>query len=96
MRRGYGRTRRGKNDHWILEAQTGNMETGNMERAVKHWRIAASAGCCISMHNLLLSFEDSHISRDAINSILTAYNNSCVEMRSEARNSRIRAVTKTM
>ena len=78
--------------------KVGYMEhvSGNMDRALKHCTIAASAGCYISMHHLIASFKSGHISRDAMNSILTAYNNSCAEMRSEARDSRIRAVTETM
>jgi TPR repeat protein len=62
-------------------------ESRNMERAIKHWTIAASAGCFLAMHNLRISFKDREVSRDreSIDSILTAYNNSCAEMRSEAR-----------
>jgi allophanate hydrolase subunit 1 len=60
-------------------------ESRNMERSIKHWTIAASAGCFLAMHNLLISFEDREVSRESIDSILTAYNNSFAEMRSEAR-----------
>ena len=52
--------------------------------------IAASAGNYAAMHNLLVDFEQGLVSRNAIDSTLTAYNNSCVEMRSEARDSFIR------
>ena len=38
-----------------------------------------------AMHDLIKIFERGNVSRDAIDSILIAYNNSCVEMRSEAR-----------
>jgi tetratricopeptide (TPR) repeat protein len=69
----------------IMEA-----EAGNMERAVKHWMIAASAGCYIAMHLLRTAFEDDVISRKSIDSSLTAYNSSCAEMRSEARDASIR------
>jgi TPR repeat protein len=93
--------------HWEAAAMAGDEEarynlgsletqSGNMGRAVKHWIIAASAGYYHAMQSLRESFKRGHISRDAINSILTAYNNSCAEMRSEARDSRIRAVTETM
>ena len=63
--------------------------SGNMERAIKHWTIAASAGSHYAMHNLILEFESGYVSRDTINSLLTAYNNYCVEMRSEARDASI-------
>jgi TPR repeat protein len=69
----------------LMEAQS-----GNMEQAVKHWAIAASAGNYHAMNALLLAFKQGFFSRDAIDSTLTAYNNSCVEMRSEARDAAIR------
>jgi TPR repeat protein len=65
-------------------------DSGNIERAVKHWTIAASSGCFKSMHNLLVSFEEGAVSRESINTALTAYNNSCAKMRSEARDAIIR------
>ena len=64
-------------------------ESGNMERAVKHWLIAALAGNHNAMHKLLLCTE--LVPRDEIDSILTAYNSSCAEMRSDARDAYIRA-----
>jgi TPR repeat protein len=64
-------------------------EAGNWERAIKHWTIAASAGCYWSMQNLRELFEGGAVSRETINSALTAYNNSCKEMRSEARDAYI-------
>jgi TPR repeat protein len=63
---------------------------GNMEQAVKHWMIAASAGHFTAMHNLLIAFNQGLTSRATIDATLTAYNNSCVEMRSEARDAVIR------
>jgi TPR repeat protein len=63
-----------------LEAQS-----GNIERALKHWTIAASAGNYIAMHNLLIALKNHDISRESMDSTLVAYNNSCAEMRSEAR-----------
>jgi TPR repeat protein len=51
------------------------------ERAIKHMRIAASAGHYKAMHILIKCFEKDYVS----DSTLTSYNNSCVEMRSEAR-----------
>jgi TPR repeat protein len=72
----------------------GTMEgkSGNMERAVKHWRIAALAGKCRAMHNLLIAFEDGLVSRESIDSTLAAYNTSCAEMRSEARDACIQII----
>jgi tetratricopeptide (TPR) repeat protein len=78
--------------HEVARNNLGTMEaqSGNMERAVKHWTIAASAGHYIAMHNLIELFNHGFISRDEIESTLTAYNNSCSEMRSEARDAVIR------
>jgi TPR repeat protein len=70
----------------LVEAQS-----GNMERAIKHWRIGASAGYFGAMHALRTLFEQGHVSRELIDSTLAAYNNSCAEMRSEARDACIRA-----
>jgi TPR repeat protein len=64
----------------IMEANS-----GNIERAVKHWTIGASAGDYNAMHQLRILFEQGFVSRESIDSTLLAYNNSCVEMRSEAR-----------
>jgi hypothetical protein len=60
-------------------------EAGNMERAVKHWTIAASSGCFKSMCNLQVALKNGCVSRESIHSTLTTYNNFCVELRSEAR-----------
>jgi TPR repeat protein len=72
----------------------GNREaqSGNMERAVKHWTIAASAGDYDAMHNLLVALKKGYVSTESIDSTLTAYNNSCAEMRSEARDARIKFI----
>ena len=69
----------------------GNLETefGNTEQAIKHWTIAASAGHYMAMHNLLIALEDREVSRESIDSTLAAYNASCAEMRSEARDASI-------
>jgi len=66
------------------------------ERAIKHWLIGASAGYYKAMLNLQIEFEEGNVIRDAINSTLTAYNNSCVEMRSEARDAYIRLESKNI
>jgi TPR repeat protein len=60
-------------------------ESGDRGRAVRHWTIAASAGNHNALYNLLVAFNQGSVSRNEINSTLTAYNNSCAEMRSEAR-----------
>jgi TPR repeat protein len=67
-------------------------ESGDKERAVKHWEIAASAGDYKAMHNLLGAFNHGVVSRESIDSTLTAYNTSCVEMRSEARDTSIQII----
>ena len=62
----------------------------NKERAFKHFTIAASAGHYRAMNALQKGFDRFFVSRDAIDAILAAYNNSCVEMRSEARDAFIK------
>jgi TPR repeat protein len=74
-----------RNNLGTLEAQS-----GNMERAVKHWMISASAGHYAAMDNLIIAFNKGLVSRNAMDSTLTEYNNACVEMRSEARDTFIR------
>jgi TPR repeat protein len=71
----------------LMEAQS-----GNMERAVKHWAIASSAGNHQAMNNLLKALKRDLVPQDEIESALTAYNNSCVEMRSEARDAYIASI----
>ena len=65
-------------------------KSGNINRAVKHWTIGASAGGYIAMHHLRICFERGHVSRESIDSTLAAYNTSCAEMRSKARDAYIR------
>jgi len=73
--------------HEVARYNLGYIEykSGNVKRAVKHWTIAASAGHHTAMQSLIASFERGFVSRDAIDLTLRAYNNSCAEMRSEAR-----------
>ena len=75
----------------IARHNLGIMEdnSGNIERAVKHWTIGASAGGYTAMHHLRLCFEKGYVSRESIDSTLAAYNRSCAEMRSEARDAAI-------
>ena len=72
----------------------GSMEyrAGNLERAAKHWMIAASAGNCCAMNELRMAFEEGEISKESIDSTLNAYNSSCSEVRSDARDAYIRAI----
>jgi TPR repeat protein len=79
--------------HEVARSNIGSIEgnSGNTERAVKHWIIAASAGSFSAMHNLLVAFNKRLVSRESIVSTLTAYNNSCAEMRSKARDACINA-----
>ena len=81
--------------HEMARGNLGVMEydSGNMERAVKHWTIGASAGDYFAMQNLLVALKNGHVSRQSIDSTLDAYNNSCAEMRSEARDAFIQATT---
>jgi hypothetical protein len=92
--------------HWEAAAMAGSevarhnigcMEgkSGNMDRAVKHWTIGASAGCYDAMHYLRILFEKGHTSRESIDSTLAAYNNSCAEFRSEARDACIQSMLET-
>jgi tetratricopeptide (TPR) repeat protein len=61
-------------------------ELGNVERALKHWKIGASSGEYNSMHFMIMYHKMwRKVSKDEIDSTLEAYNNSCAEMRSEAR-----------
>jgi hypothetical protein len=78
--------------HEVARYNLGCMDfhSGNGLRGLKHWTIAASAGDYAAMHSMLIEFEKGLVSRDAIDSTLTAYNTSCVEMRSEARDACIR------
>ena len=74
---------------------TNEAKSENVERAIKHWAIAASAGCFRAMQKLRIFFERGHVSRESIDSILAAYNKSCAEMRSKARDKYIKIVTET-
>ena len=78
--------------HEVARYSLGSMEfnSGNMEQSIKHWTIAASAGYYKAMHTLIKQFERGNVSIDLIDSTLTAYNNSCTEMRSKARDAYIR------
>ena len=48
------------------------------------------------MDNLIIAFKQGLVRRNAMDSALTAYNNSCAEMRSEARDKYISFVSTNM
>ena len=79
--------------HEVARYYIGILEdmSGNRERAVKHWTIAASAGCFRAMGDLLIALKKGDVSRESIDSTLVAYNASCAEMRSKARDAYLRA-----
>jgi hypothetical protein len=78
--------------HELARYNLGIMEgkSGNAERGVKHLKIAASAGNHYAMHCMITLFTQGAFSKKSIDSTLAAYNNSCVEMRSEARDAYIK------
>jgi hypothetical protein len=65
---------------------------GKSQKAVKHGTIAESAGHYTSMNELITDFKFGRIRGASIDSTLTAYNNSCAQMRSEARDAYIKTV----
>ena len=81
--------------HEVARSNIGSVEgnSGNTEQAMKHWTIGASAGSYMAMNNLIIAFKQGLVSRYTIDSTLTAYNNSCAEMRSEARDKYISFVS---
>ena len=59
---------------------------GNYDRTTKHWillHLLESIMPCITCQ--VVAVEKGMVSRDAIDSTLTAYNNACADMRSQAR-----------
>jgi TPR repeat protein len=73
--------------HAIARYNLGYIEadSGNMERAMKHWTISASAGDSKSMTAIQTLFEEGNVRTDAYELTLKSYNHSCEEMRSKAR-----------
>jgi TPR repeat protein len=93
--------------HWEAAAMAGHdgarnnlgsieFESGNMEQAVKHWTIGASGGDYLAMNKLKICFGKGYVSRESMGTTLAAYNTSCAEMRSEARDDYIRFNLETM
>jgi hypothetical protein len=82
----------------IMEGISGNMERSIkhcMERAVKHLTIAASAGNYSAMQELIKEYKNGFVKRESTDSTLTAYNNSCKEMRSKARDAYIKMLVRS-
>ena len=71
----------GKKQPW----SHGESQSGNMELAAKHWKIVASAWALYGHASIDSILQKGDVSRESIDSTLIAFNNSCVEMRSEAR-----------
>jgi hypothetical protein len=80
--------------HGPARYQCGYIEynSGNKERAVKNWMIAASTGDYNAMQYMIELFRRGAVSKESIDSTLAAYNNSCAEMRSEARDAYLRFI----
>jgi hypothetical protein len=87
------------NDCAQLCRECGQVEGSRRGEQQRHnpetWRIAASAGDYNAIHALRLSFEEGIVSRESIDSTLTAYNDSCAYMRSQARVACIRDIIET-
>ena len=53
--------------HEVARYNLGCMEdhSGNMERALKHWTIAASAGCYTAMYHLMTLVKKGYVSKES-------------------------------
>ena len=60
-------------------------EAGNIERAIKHWMISASAGHRMSMKGIKRGFDQGEVNSDVYEPTLKEYNDSCDAMRSKLR-----------
>jgi hypothetical protein len=58
---------------------------GNMERAIKHWIISASAGDSKAMRTIQENFGGGFVQTDVYELALKAYKYCCEEMTSKAR-----------
>ena len=72
-----------------LGALEGN--TGNEQRAYKHYVIAARAGYPPSLDNVKIGFRNGHVTKDEYESTLRAYHERQTEMKSEARDEAFKA-----
>jgi TPR repeat protein len=60
-------------------------ESDRVDRAIKHWIISASSGHSGSMPDIQRAFKRGLIQTDVYEQTLKAYDVSCAEMRSKAR-----------
>ena len=77
----------GFNGHVIARHNLGCMEynTGNHQRAFKHFIISAKAGYKPSLEAVRIGFMDGHVTKEEYAITLREYQNSQDEMKSEAR-----------
>ena len=80
--------------HELARCRLGVIEYkfGNVERAIKHFMISASAGWSQAMEAIKFLFKKRHVKRDLYELTLQAYNDSCAEMRSKAREDGMSAI----
>ena len=62
-----------------------DFQDGNVERATKHWMIAARAGHDDSLDRIKQGYLDGHITKDDFANVLRAHQNSVSEMKSDHR-----------
>ena len=78
--------------HEVSRYNLSNIEgnSGSRKQVWSHFNIAVSAGSYHIMNAMQKLFDRGVVSIELIDSTLQAYNNSCAEMRSEARDDCIR------
>ena len=59
--------------------------TGNMNRAVKHWMIAASAGLDESLKEIRQGYVNGHVTKDDLEKALRSHKEAKDEMKSDQR-----------
>mmetsp|Transcript_30698 Transcript_30698/g.74122 ORF Transcript_30698/g.74122 Transcript_30698/m.74122 type:complete len:428 (-) Transcript_30698:194-1477(-) len=71
----------------VTRDDLGNMDfqDGNVERAMKHWMIAARAGHDGSLDRIKQGYLDGHVTKDDFANALRAHQNSVSEMKSDHR-----------
>ena len=77
--------------HQVTKGQGPTLEQWSIIQVKGNERWSIGWLLCISnaMYNLLVDFEEGLVSRESIDTTLAAYNESCAEMRSKARDKRI-------
>ena len=75
------------NGHIRARHNLGGIEykAGNVDRAMKHWMIAAKVGSERSLHNIKLGFKDGHVTKDGYTKALRAYQKRQDETKSDER-----------